>query len=70
MIMPYVNLKFSREDPMSGAGLTPEQKSQLIEKISSLIVEITGRPVDLTCIVIEEIDNHNWGFAGKPLKNE
>ncbi|ASL95996.1 4-oxalocrotonate tautomerase [Salmonella enterica subsp. enterica] len=68
--MPYVNLTFSREDPISGAGQAPEQKSELIEKISSVIAEITGRPVGLSCIFIKEIDNHNWGFAGKPLKND
>jgi 4-oxalocrotonate tautomerase len=46
----------------------PEQKRQIIEKLTDAMVSIEGenmRPV--TLVVIEEVKSGDWGIGGKPL---
>ena len=59
--MPYVNVKITRE------GATKEQKAQLIEEITRLVVEILGKNPETTIVVIEEVDTDNWGIAGETV---
>ncbi len=48
--------------------LTPDQKSQLIEKLTSALVEIAGentRP--LTSVRINEFESGDWAIGGRRL---
>ncbi len=65
--MPYVNLKFSKQDPVTGEVLSSAQKRELVEKVTALVSDVTGRPIGKTFVVIEEIDNENWGISGTQL---
>lgn len=56
--MPYVNLKLTKD------GLTREKKQKLVHEITRLLVEILDKNPEHTHIVIDEIDDENWGFAG------
>jgi len=50
---------------------TPEQKSQMITKLTDALVSIEGenlRPA--TVVVIEETRSGDWGFGGKPMTTE
>jgi 4-oxalocrotonate tautomerase len=60
--MPFINVKV-----IEGV-FSPEQKTQIIRKLTDAMVAIEGeamRPVTWT--VIEEVKSGDWGIAGKPL---
>jgi 4-oxalocrotonate tautomerase len=47
---------------------TPEQKQEMIQKITDTMVEIEGenlRPV--TWVLVEEVGSGDWGIAGNGL---
>lgn len=63
--MPYVNIKVTREGTAPGAtATTPEQKAALIKGVSQLLLDVMGKPLDSTFVVIEEIELENWGVGG------
>ena len=58
--MPIVNVKLIED------VFTPQQKRQMIEKLTEVMVEIEGesmRPV--TMVYIEDIKQGDWGIGGK-----
>lgn len=55
--MPYVNVQIL-------AGATREQKAQLVRDITDSLVRVLGKRPDHTHVVIQEIAEENWGFAG------
>jgi 4-oxalocrotonate tautomerase len=55
--MPYVNIQIIQ-------GATREQKAQLVQEITDSLVRILGKKPEHTHIVIQEIAEENWGFAG------
>ena len=55
--MPYVNVQITR-------GATRAQKSELVADITNSMVRILGKKPEHTHIVIQEIDEGDWGFAG------
>jgi 4-oxalocrotonate tautomerase len=47
---------------------TPEQKIQIIEKLTDAMVAIEGENLrKLTFVLIEEVKQGDWGVGGKPL---
>jgi 4-oxalocrotonate tautomerase len=51
-----------------GGFLTPDQKQQLIEKVTEAIVSVEGegmRPV--TWVIIEDVPEGQWGVGGDPV---
>jgi 4-oxalocrotonate tautomerase len=59
--MPYVNIKITKE------GATKEQKQQLIEGATQLLVDVLGKDPSSLVVVIDEVDTDNWGIAGKSV---
>ena len=57
--MPYVNIKITKE------GATTEQKSQLIEGVTTLLKDILGKNPQTTVVVIDEVETDNWGIGGE-----
>jgi 4-oxalocrotonate tautomerase len=55
--MPYINIKVTNE------GVTKEQKQQLIEGATQLMVEVLNKNPVSTFVVIDEIDMDNWGIG-------
>ena len=60
--MPYVNIKITREAPVSA-----EQKAALIKGVTDLIKETIGRGPSTTVVVIEEVDTDNYGIGGESV---
>jgi len=56
--MPYINIKVTDEQ------VTKEQKRQLIEGATQLVVEVLDKNPKTTHVVIEEIPIENWGVNG------
>jgi 4-oxalocrotonate tautomerase len=55
--MPYVNIQITK-------GATRDQKAQLVKEITDSIVHILGKKPEHTHIVIQEIEEENWGYSG------
>ena len=55
--MPYVNIKITDE------GATKEQKHQLIQGATQLLVDVLGKSPSTTIVVIEEVNTDNWGIG-------
>ena len=58
--MPIVNVKLIEE------VFTPQQKREMIEKLTETMVQIEGehmRPV--TMVYIEDVKQGDWGIGGK-----
>ncbi len=61
--MPYVNIKVTDEQ------VTKEQKRQLIEGATQLVVDVLNKSPKTTHVVIEEIPIDNWGVDAKQYSN-
>jgi len=55
--MPYVNVQITK-------GATREQKAQLVKDITDSLVTVLGKRPEHTHVVIQEIAEEDWGFAG------
>ena len=55
--MPYVNVQITQ-------GATKEQKAQLVRDITNSLVNVLDKKPEHIHIVIQEIAEQNWGFAG------
>jgi len=63
--MPLIEVKLIEE------VFTPEQKKEMISKLTDAMVSIEGenmRPV--TIVVIEEVRSGDWGFGGKAMTTD
>lgn len=57
--MPYVNVRITREPPVSA-----EQKAEVIRQVTDVLVRVLGRDPKTTFVVIDEVEVDNWGIAG------
>lgn len=57
--MPYINIRVTDE------AVTKDQKRQLIEGATQLVVDILHKNAKTTHVVIDEIPIDNWGVNGK-----
>ena len=55
--MPYVRIEITD-------GATYEQKLQLYKETTEMLVRILNKKPEYTFVVIEEVDNKNWGHMG------
>jgi 4-oxalocrotonate tautomerase len=56
--MPFVNIKITRD------GATPEQKAELIQGVTDLLVRVLHKNPATTVVVIDEVDTDNWSIGG------
>jgi 4-oxalocrotonate tautomerase len=60
--MPLIKVKLIEE------VFTPEQKREMVERLTDAMVSVEGenmRPV--TWVIVEEVRSGDWGIGGKPL---
>ena len=61
--MPIINIKFIEQ-----VVATPEQKQELVRRMTDTFVDVLGPVVrPFTYVVIEETKINDWGIAGKPM---
>lgn len=61
--MPFTTIKV-----IEGV-FSPDQKAQLIEKVTEAMIEVEGEEMrHLTWVVIEEIKQGDWMIGGAPPK--
>lgn len=63
--MPLINVKLIED------VFTPEQKGQIIERLTDAMVSVEGENMrGVTWVVVEEVKSGDWGIGGKPLSTE
>ncbi len=63
--MPFINVKLSED------VFTPEQKREIVERLTDTMVSIEGENMrSVTWVVVEEVGSGDWGIGGKPLTTE
>jgi 4-oxalocrotonate tautomerase len=68
--MPIVTIQVTREGTTpEAASLTAEEKAALIKGSSQLLLDVLGKPLESTFVVIEEVDTDNWGWGGLPVQD-
>jgi 4-oxalocrotonate tautomerase len=55
--MPYVNIQITH-------GATRQQKAQLVKDVTDSMVNVLGKKPEHIHIVIQEIKEEDWGYAG------
>ena len=55
--MPYVNIQITK-------GATRAQKSHLVRDVTDSLVRELGKQPEHIHVVIQEIEEEDWGFAG------
>lgn len=55
--MPYVNIQITK-------GATRAQKAQLVKDVTDSLVRVLGKKPEHTHVVIQEINEEDWGFSG------
>lgn len=56
--MPYVNIQITK-------GASREQKTELVREVTGILARILCKKPEHTHIVIQEINEEDWGFAGQ-----
>lgn len=59
--MPYINVKITRE------GATKEQKAEIIQRMTQVLVDVLGKNPQTTVVTIDEVDTDNWGIGGETI---
>lgn len=59
--MPYVEVNIT-------TGASTEQKAQLVEGITDLLVKVLDKNPATTQISIKEVALDNWGIAGRSVR--
>ena len=55
--MPYVNIQITQ-------GATRAQKAELVKDVTDSLVRVLGKSPEHIHVVIQEIEEANWGFSG------
>lgn len=55
--MPYVNVQILK-------GATREQKAELVKDITASLSRVLDKKPEYTHVVIQEVSDENWGYAG------
>lgn len=55
--MPYINIQITK-------GASRDQKAEIVKDITNSLSRVLGKKPEHTHIVIQEIEDENWGFSG------
>ena len=61
--MPFVNIKITNEK------VTAEQKAELIQGATDLLVRVLNKNPATTMVIIDEVNTDNWGIGGDTVTN-
>lgn len=55
--MPYINVQITK-------GASREQKANIVKDMTDSLVKVLGKKPEHIHIVIQEINEEDWGYAG------
>lgn len=61
--MPFVNIRVTKE----AKPVSTEQKKELINGVSNLLVRVLGKNKASIVVIIDEIEPDNYGLGGKTI---
>ena len=61
--MPFVNIKLTK------TNLTRETKAEIVKEFSETLVRVLGKKPETIHIVIDAVDDEDWGHAGSLVVN-
>ncbi|WP_375595496.1 4-oxalocrotonate tautomerase family protein [Algihabitans albus] len=56
--MPYVNIQITK-------GASRDQKAELVRDVTNSLVRVLGKRPEHIHVVIQEIEEADWGYAGQ-----
>ena len=56
--MPYVNVQITK-------GASRDQKAELVRDVTDSLVRVLGKTPEHIHVVIQEIEEADWGYAGQ-----
>ncbi len=56
--MPYVNVQITK-------GASRDQKAELVRDVTDSLVRVLGKRPEHIHVVIQEIEEADWGYAGQ-----
>lgn len=59
--MPYILIQITKEN------VSIQQKQQLIQETTELVVRVLNKDPATTFVVIDEVETDNWGVAGETV---
>jgi 4-oxalocrotonate tautomerase len=59
--MPLITIRITND------GVTKEQKQQLIEGATQLVVDVLNKNPATTMVIIDEVDTDNWGIGARQV---
>ncbi|CAI3124466.1 MULTISPECIES: tautomerase family protein [Acinetobacter] len=59
--MPYILIQITKEN------VSIQQKQQLIQEATELMVRVLNKDPATTFVVIDEVETDNWGVAGETV---
>ncbi len=59
--MPYVNVRITE------GGVSTEQKSEIIRRMTDVLVDVLDKNPASTMVVIDEVPTDNWGLGGQSV---
>ena len=63
--MPLINVKLIED------VFTPEQKEQIVERLTDAMVSIEGENMrGVTWVLVEEVRSGDWGIGGRALTTD
>ena len=63
--MPFINVKVIED------VFTPEQKRQIVERLTDAMVSIEGENMrGVTWVVVEDVKSGDWGIGGQALTTQ
>lgn len=63
--MPLINVKVIEN------VFTPEQKREIVERLTDAMVSIEGENMrSVTWVIVEDVTSGDWGIGGNPLTTE
>ena len=67
--MPIVTIQVTREGTEPGTdSVTAAEKAALIKGTSQLLLDVLGKPMEATFVLINEVETENWGWGGLPVE--
>ncbi len=59
--MPYVEVNITK-------GASTEQKAELVDGITELLVKVLNKNPASTHVIIKEFETDSWGISGRSVK--
>lgn len=66
--MPIVTVQLTKEGTSPDADrLTHEQKAAIHKGMSEVLLNVLGKSLDWTWVIIQEVELDDWGWGGLPV---